>query len=842
MRAFTIVLVVAAACGHDAPPPSPDAGVVTTDKCDYVPLVPTAHAGGTVTAAQLQAGAAEAIFDIPVGTALGGYTARAGFLGAAGVVDTRKIQISSTFNPSIGVTAAPRVKALALTAGDETVLILKSDLIYIYEGMVYDLEQRLGPDFAGKVILTSSHSHSAWAQHYFGGPLQLGGGIFRELVYKRFLDTFEAAARAALAARRDAKIGFFYDGNFDPTNQINHDRRGENDMLPGGNVKDNHFYMIRVDGTDNVPIAALPVFGEHGTLNSEDNPMASSDAPGALERVMQEQFTSPVVVMHLQSAGGDNSPSGHGGIDCNVHPGKMGDPCLSWATEEGHGRAAAPILMDAWTAAGASMQASVEMEMVTRSIEVGPKPETFTIRDGALAYAPFDLAKTPDGKIYEDDGATLVSPIDEFNAPVGAALCQDVAAMFPAAEIEGDQGILPYGSCLRLDAAGEILGPIFKTDFGVDDTSPVCEETRTTISALRINDYVFGTMPGELTVMLATYMRTKSPVPADHTVLLGYSQGHMGYMLRPEDWMKGGYEPSITFWGPLAAEHVGEQVIDLMGLVMTPQREDGTTAGTTRVAVPTVDDGLAIDNPAPEAGTVPATVPAETWARTGTPASAQPDAQIPRVSGIATFVFYGDDPNVKTPEVTLQYETSPGTYADVTRKSGRVVEDQEITKAYTPSPLQRSGPQHHIWVVEWQAVPWLGSPDGDTLDTRANVRLGNYRFHVVGQGWTLDSNPFAVVAGGLQVTAARATTINVGVHWYAPKGWRLMDMNLMSNQPVPVRSQSVTVALLDAANAVKSTQIVTTDANGNASVPDVSGATQVKVTDASGNTLTVPIP
>jgi hypothetical protein len=514
---------------------------------------------------------------------------------------------------------------------------------------------------------------------------------------------------------------------------------------------------------------------------------------------------------------------------------------LSWATEEGHGRAAAPILMDAWTAAGANMQTSVEMEMVSRSIEVGPKPETFTIRNGALAYAPFDLSKTPDGVIY--DGANnLISPIDEFNAPVGAGLCQDVAAMFPAAEIAGDEGLLPYGSCLRLDAAGEILGPIFKTDFGVDETSPVCEETRTTISALRINDYVFGTMPGELTVMLATYLRTKSPVPADHTVLLGYSQGHMGYMLRPEDWMVGGYEPSVTFWGPLAAEMVGEKLIDLMGLVMTPEREDGTTGGTTRVAVPTVTDGLEVDNPAPEAGTVPATVPAETWARTGTPASAQPDAQIPRVSGIATFVFYGDDPQVKTPQVTLQYETSPGTYTDVLRKSGRVVEDQEITKAYTPSPLQRMGPQHHVWVVEWQAVPWLGSPDGDTLDTRANVRLGNYRFHVVGSTWTLDSSPFAVVPGGLALTAARATTINVGVRWYAPKGWRLMDMNLMSNQPVPVRSQSVTVALLDATSAVKSTQIVTTDGSGNVSVPDVAGATQVKVTDASGNSLTVAIP
>src|SRR6185437_3293854 len=131
---------------------------------------------------------------------------------------------------------------------------------------------------------------------------------------------------------------------------------------------------------------------------------------------------------------------------------------------------------------------------------------------------------------------TVASPVDEFNAPVGAGLCQDATAMFPAAAIDGDDGILPYGSCLRLDLAAPILGPIAGVDFGVGDTHPVCEETRTTISALRINDYVIGTMPGELTVLLASYLRTRSPVDADHTILVGYSQGHVGYMLRPEDW------------------------------------------------------------------------------------------------------------------------------------------------------------------------------------------------------------------------------------------------------------------------------------------------------------------
>ncbi len=840
MRGLLLALCVAAACGSDSKK-TPDAGV-TTENCTYQPVDPTAHAGGTVAAAPLSAGAAEHILDVPVGTALGGYTARAGFLGSAGVVDARKVKLSGTFNPSIGVITAPRVKAVALTAGDETVLLIKVDFCWVYEGMLWDLEQRLGPDYAGKVLLAASHTHSGWAQYQSHGPLKLGSGEMRQVVYDKMITQIEATAREALAARKPAKLGVFFDGNFDPTDQINHDRRGENDMLPGGNVKDNHFYLVRIDGTDGTPIAAIPIFGEHGTLNGEDNPFASADAPGALERVFQEQFDTPVVVMHLQSAGGDNSPSGHGGLDCTVHPGLASDPCLTWLTEEGHGRAAAPTMMAAWQAAGANMRDSLELEMLTKSIETGPDPKTFTIRGGALAYAPFDPSKTPDGKVY-DDQHNIISPIDEFNAPVGAALCQNPTAMFPAAAIPGDDGVAPYGSCLMLDQAAPILGPIFKVDFKVDSTHPVCEMTRTTISALRIGDYVIGTMPGEMTVLLADYLRSKSPVAADHTILVSYAQGHMGYLLRPEDWLLGGYEPSVTFWGPLAAEYVAEQLTQLMPLAMTPMREDAGGAGATRVATVTVTDGLDKDDPAPMAGTVPTTVPPDVWARTGHPAQAQPAAQIPRLTGTAVFTWIGDDPLVKTPVVELQRETSPGTFTTVTRRSGRPVVDQDFSIAYTPEPLQRptTGPQTHVWVAEWQAVPWLGEPSTDSLDDRGGVPLGNYRFHVTGNNWTLDSDPFAVVQGGLEASAARATTVNVTVKWHATKGYRLMDMSLPSNQPVPVRTQAVTVALLNASNAQLSTAQVTTDANGVASVTDASGATQAKITDRFGNTATVPI-
>src|SRR5688572_24352712 len=274
---FALLALSLTACGgHDG---GPDTGV-TTELCNYVPLAPTANSGGTVSAGALMAGAGERVLHVPVGTALGGYTGRAGFLSSAGNVDARKVPLSGTFNPSIGVTNAPKVKALALTAGGETVLILKGDMIFAYEGMLFDIEERLGPEFAGKVILATSHSHSAWAQFTGHAPLKLGSGELRNLVYSRFIEAFEGAAREALANRQPARLGIFSTSTFDPMDKINRDRRGENNDLPGGNRGDDHMVMLRVDSTNGEPIAMVPIFGQHPTINDQDNPFATGDATG----------------------------------------------------------------------------------------------------------------------------------------------------------------------------------------------------------------------------------------------------------------------------------------------------------------------------------------------------------------------------------------------------------------------------------------------------------------------------------------------------------------------------------------------------------------------------------
>jgi neutral ceramidase len=851
------VTLTLAACGDDTSVDA-DAGVdagpdgVTTDHCTYRQVPATARNGGTVEAGALQAGAGEVILDVPVGTALGGYTARAGFLGDTATVDLREPDIAGGFYASIGVQAAPRAKAVALSAGGETVVLVRIDAIFVAESMVFDLEDRLGDDFAGKVLVAATHSHSAWAQFTNHSGLKVGAGELRDVVYQGFLDGMEAAAREALDGLRPARIGIHVDDDFDPTDEVTRDRRGDNDLLPGGDRKDTHLFVIRLDETDGDPIALIPIYGVHGTLLGEENSLASSDAVGGMEREVEERFDREVVVMHLQGAGGDVSPTGHGALDCTARPGDAEDPCFEWLRAEGHGRVAAPQILAAWEAAGEDMQDALALEMLTRSVELGPYAETFTIRDGALAYAPFDLLRDADGEIFDGDGA-LISPIDEYNAPVGAALCETETALFPIAVMPGVDGILPYGSCVRLDVAGPILGALIEYEPEATATRPLCQTTRTTISALRLGEFVLGTLPGEATVLINDRLRELSPLSADRTIVVGYAQGHVGYLLRPEDWLLGGYEPSVTFNGPLEGEYLVERVADLLPLALSATREDGAAGGVDRLEPPPIVDALPIDDPAPLAGTLPEPVPAEVWIRTGPAAAAQPAATIARVSGIATFVWIGDDPTVATPRVTLERETTPDTWVATVRASGRTLQDGELVLAYTPQPIRRveDEPQTHYWSVEWQAVPWSGAEDGDgaridALHQRAAVPLGRYRFHVVGDAFDLSSDPFTVTTTTLGLAASvDGTAVATPVRLSAPLGYRLLDMQLASNQPVPLRAGSFDVALLDADGVVQgSVGDVAIGGNGMLviDVGAVPPGGSLRVTDAWGNVGVTALP
>lgn len=847
MRFGILLLVLSlAACHSDEMPPAGDAGVdfgppvpATTDHCAFEALPATAHAGGTVTSGAISAGTADLVLDLPVGTTQGGFSSRALGAGSSGKVDARYNEIAGAFVSSVGVETFQHVKALALTAGDETIVIIKVDLTLAYDGILFDVEHNLGPDFAGKVMFATTHSHSAMSQYTANSALGIGLGPFRRLIYDRVVATMTEAAQAALDSRVPAKIGFSHDPDFDLENHVSYDRRGENDDLPGGaNRKDHDLYVIRVDRADDTPLAILPVFGVHGTVLDSDNNLASTDAPGAVERAVEENFDEEVTVMHLQGLGGDVSPAGSGGIHCE---GGAGHSCYNFARVESVGRYARDAIVAAWQDAGTHMQSSVPMEMLTRSIDLGPNWETFTVRDGALRYSPFDIHRRCDRNIFDESGA-IISPIDEFNAPVGAALCGgEGGAILARGQMPGTSGLTSYSSCTMVDEAALVLGIVTELTF---EPFPLCATTRTVLSAVRIGDMLIATLPGEPLTILGDHLRELSPNDTAHTIIVGYAQGHIGYLLGAEDWLRGGYEPSINFWGPLEGEYLVEQEAALLAFAATDTREDGTALGTTRYTTPNLPDtAVPAADPAPTRGTVPTSIPSTVYSRAGAPLlTAHLPSTLPRLA-TARFVWIGEDPMEHTPRVTLQREQTrdAGDFAAVTRRSGRPVQDQDVLIFETPDPLSRSenAPRTHYWVLEWQAAtPW-GAGDADALSNRAALPLGRYRFHIEGAGYTLDSDIVDVVAGSLDLTATTATNaVVLDVGYLAADGFRLLDLEATSNEHVPLRSGAVDVVLTLADSSTVSFDDVMTDATGHASV-DISAlgmsVTHVQVTDAFGN-------
>jgi neutral ceramidase len=821
MRTLALLLL---ACSDPAPAmidggvpdASSDAGVDAfmrprPDPCVYVALPPTASSGGTVEAGSIEAGTAERVLRMPVGGALAAYTARSFFLPGNPPADDRRNSISGSFYPSVGIETAPRIQALVLSAGGETIAIVKMDLAISDSDVLHDVEAMLGPEWSGKVLLSTSHTHSGVGHYTSNWVLQLGFGKTHGDVVSPLVEDVVAAIRDAFDARRQARLGFAYDGDFDPDDLVSHDRREENDALPNGNQrKDRDFHLIRVDAADGSPIAIVPIFGLHGTLLDSDNFFASTDAPGGIERAIEEAFDERVMVMHLQGAAGDVSPGGTSGLSC-------GDgPCFAqFARAESLGQLARDLILPIWEAT--TTVDTIEIEMVSRSIELGPNPETFAIRGGALTYAPWDAMRTADGVVY--DGDALRSPIDEFNAAYGAGLCGETEPQVLAtAAIPGTTGLTSYGSCLR----SEIALSFFRSVTGFSDTPlPFCASTRTTISALRIGDRVFATIPGEPITLLADHVRSRSPAAPDRTIVLGYAQGHIGYVMTPEDWLRGGYEPSINLWGPLEGEYVADRAADLMALVMTSEREDATTID--RVDAPDLERTLSAD-PSPMAGTVPAEVPAAIYVRSPMrPSSTEPRATMRRLE-TTHFVWIGEDPLAGTPRVALEREVA-GSFSPVLRRSGRPIVDRDLLLSHTPDPLEGPSPRTHYWAIEWQAVG-----TGEDLRERAALPLGRYRFRVEGTGYELTSDPFEVVAGAIAVDATvTGTSAELRATYHAPDGFRLLDLAVNANDAAPLRNEVVRVEL-DGGTELEATL----DADGRATIA-IGSATSVRLTDRFGN-------
>ncbi len=752
-----------------------------------------------VTPGAPRVGAAEGHLQLPVGTPLSGYTARCGCLGGTLFKpDDRKTAYNDVFIPSAGIHTHPAIKVIWIENGDDHLVLTKTDNIYSFDGLVEDLEVRLseatGLDLDGKVIHTTNHSHTSYGGFSDAITFYLGSDTFNPEIFERFSGQVADVAMNAYDTREDAKIGLHLADDWDPDNQIYSDRRGENDemeLYAGGDTplltgKDPQLALLRFDRLDDSPLAVLVNFGMHGIVLDIESALVSTDSSGGVEAYLQEAFVdqtpdgaAPPVVMFTQGAGGDQSPRG-----------EQDD----YARVESLGDRATPVLYDIWSNTATSAD-PISLQTVSRSIPTHTGNIEVT-RNGTvdLHYPPPDPDRDADNELYDDNGE-LQPSIEEWNTSSGGIFCGQGFGV-PVGQIPGVD-IEPFTNCVNVEQMAGLVGTFFDidgTDWGMDDPDsvpvPIPDTLKAGTSTARMaglsvttssgstgigesaadGDVLFGFFPGETTSMYAQQWRrrVRGELGIEHGLTFGYSQDHEGYLLLPEDWLMGGYEPDITIWGPLHGEYLMEQMLDYSaelllddvhqptdpfgqyGPTVYPERSlptlqpDVTPNAGTLVSAGEEPDTLYVPRGFQETEEDPGFLDL-TW---------QPTIQ--RGQGIVQIAWIGGDPGVDSPVVTVEREREDGSWEALRTPAGRLISTSthDILVTSTPDPLEPADAQQtHYWWAAWQAV--------DHVHDRTGLPLGTYRLKVEGQSytggaetWPWPSEPYSVTTDPFEVVPA----------------------------------------------------------------------------------------
>lgn len=801
------------------------------------------------------AGMAEIAIDFPMGAPMGGYTGRCRcFGGGTNEIDDRASDYVTSFLPSAGIQTRPRAVALWLENGDQDLALIKADLIYSFDGLVEELEARLGTatgrDMRGRVAVATSHTHHAPANWNHGITWYLGGDRYDDEVFERLVGSLETAALQAWGTREPAALGMGVAKDWDPDGYVYRDRRGENDTLaffddiPAGSYKDPYLSVLRVDTAAGDPLGLFFAFGMHGTVLDLDNAMWSTDAPGGVEIVVQDQFDTPVVVGHLQTGGGDASPAG--------------SDSMEYARLETIGEYAVDAIIDLWEATPVSTD-PIRLETVTHAIDQS-RDRIRVTRGGTtdLHYAPYDPSEdfVPDEVVYEADGS-IASPIDEFNTEYGGAFCGADLPLIPGVSV--GSSTYPYSSCIDVGTIASVIAAFF--EMSQDDlVLPLPESLRANATASRFgplsfrdpdgstssDDLLLAFFPGEPTAMYTEQFRRRAAaeVGMPHSLPVGYAQDHEGYLLIPEDWLLGGYEPNINIWGPLQGEYLMEEVLVMAEKwlatdVVEPHDLLGQYVPTSYPEEPAARE---TPDTTSDAGTALTEAPDYLWLPIeglGDPTAAEPVVE--RISGVAQFMWRGGDPAVDLPRVVLE-RLEGDAWVEVTTRAGRPITEAlpDILLVHTPDPLFPSdAAQTHTWWAAWQAV-------GHVHD-RPGVPAGTYRLHVTGktfagggEGWPWPANDYDVAGEPFEVVPA-AITVEVSAEtvtaWLpAPSwGWRLVDLEGDSRGANPVRDAVFTWEFEDGTEVDEELEGTVAGGVTTWAVAPPAGAFSLTVTDAWGN-------
>jgi len=410
------------------------------------------------------------------------------------------------------------VSALYAGDGQREVLILDYDLCVLSMPQADAIRQAVARSTgisAEAVCIRTTHNHAGpmiEASYY-----QVGDAA-REAYLQSLVYQGTEVATWAKKKRRAARVAVGHG-----TSSIAKNRRqrlASGRVVTGcdpDGVVDPEVTVIRVDGVDGSPIAAVLGYACHATTLGPPNTMVSADYPGAAKRLLAE--ITGATVLFLQGAAGNVGPG---------FEGFTGDVSVAHRLGRILACEAARVYEETRT--------QPVRAVFDRVVESGAPLGVFRIEPEALDEQTVDYLSTP-----------LALPVDP-QVPIDEAIARadEAAKALRDLQAQGADDAAIADATFRAKRAS--MAARRSRDFYGSATKDV------ELQLLRIGPAVVAGIPAEPFCQVGLAIKAASPFT--HTFFGGYTNGCLAYIPTADAYPLGGYEVDTTPFSPEAADAV----------------------------------------------------------------------------------------------------------------------------------------------------------------------------------------------------------------------------------------------------------------------------------------------
>jgi hypothetical protein len=461
---------------------------------------------------QLFAGVARTDITPPVGIAHAGWGAQ-------------------THQRAAGVDLPLWATGLALSDGQETVVIIDIDLIYLWEPEVYEVQKAV-VELTG---LPASHIRLAYT-HTHSGPVNgvswtswIKEGLEMVAPYDQSLP--HRIAGVAWAAMQNLKPARIAAGSGVCKIAVNRrwPRPTDGTVVVGRNWSgpvDHEVRVVRIDDKGGEPLAAIVNYACHPITVGPDNELITPDYPGVVKRVVEQ--STGATCLFLQGAAGNVGPV-RGVARNGLHEYKRLGAILGHEASRVWWEIELPPRRERYTAtleSGAPLAIYVDepAEEADATLRVGVRPLQLPIKD------------LPSPERLEAALANHIKRLDELRATGGSE--EEII----------QETMQAKRAKMRSEIAHQLRG----------QTHRIFEAQLFTIG----DNIALVGIPGEPFVEIGLQVKRESPF--QHTLFSGYSNIGWAYIPVPDAYPLGGYEVEITPFSPDAAGIVVQETLTLL--------------------------------------------------------------------------------------------------------------------------------------------------------------------------------------------------------------------------------------------------------------------------------------